>query len=226
MKFICIISLFFLGFNSNAQSFSFLDTVTVLIKTTDESPAHWYLEVVNEVLVDTTLRWKVHFGQNLPSQWVISFDDQDNFYFPVNDGDSADFTLMAMPISPQKLIIGATLNNTAGNASVYFDVYDPADPSFVQTIEYHFVVSMGSGTWGTEELTDEEQWFAQSERTFTFSEEFNSNEVSFYAASGKRVYTSHIDAKTVNVPSTITSGVYYVRMQSGNTFYSSRIVLN
>lgn len=225
MKFISIF-LLFLGFNSNAQSFHFNDTVTSLIKTTDESPAHWYLEVLNDVLVDTTLRWKASFGSNLPPQWVISFDDQNNFYNPINDGDSADFTLQAAPAFPQKLIIGADLNNTAATASVFFDIYDPADPSFVQTIEYHFVISMGSGTWNTEEITSPENWFTQSGRTFVFPEEFESNEVILYDVSGSRVYDVKVESNTLVLPSDLETGIFFLTMKTSNTFYSTRIVLN
>ena len=225
MKFFSLICFLLIGLHSSAQAFSFVDTSTILVKTTDESPAHWYLEIFNDIAVNTTLRWKASFDPNLPPQWVITFDDQNNFHNPVNDGDSADFTLYAAPSFPQKLIIGGIVNNTAGTASVYFDIYDPADPSFVQTIEYRFIITMGSGTWGTNELTQEEQWYLQSGRTFTFSDDFNSNEIAFYDTSGKCVYTSSIDANVITVPSTITKGVYFIRMKSGNTFYSSRIVL-
>lgn len=225
MKFICIFFLLFLGFNSNAQAFSFDDTVTVLVKTTDESPAHWYIEIINEVLLDTTLRWKVSFDPNIPPQWVITFDDQNDFYNPVNDGDSADFLLYALPFVPQKLIIGAVLNNTAGTASVYFDVYDPADPSFVQTIEYRFVISMGSGTWGTEEISSEE-WFTQSGRTFVFGKEFLSNEIILYDDIGRQVYGSKMEQNSITLPGNIPSGIFFITMKSANTFYSTRVVLN
>ncbi|PHR28622.1 MAG: hypothetical protein COA38_12080 [Fluviicola sp.] len=226
MKFIYTFLLLFLGFNSSAQSFHFDDTVTSLVKTTDESPAHWYLEVLNDVFLDTTLRWKASFGPNLPPQWVITFDDQNNFYNPVNDGDSADFTLYASPAFPQKLIIGATLNNTAATASVYFDIYDPADPSFVQTIEYRFIISMGSGTLNNEEITSPENWFTQSGRTFVFPEEFVSNEIILYDVSGSRIYDATIEANTLVLPSNIETGVFFITMRSANTFYSTRVVLN
>lgn len=225
MKIIATCCLLLLAFGSSAQPFSFQDTVTTLIKTTDQSPAHWYIEIFNDVMQDTTLRWKASFDPNLPPQWVITLDDQDNFHQSVNDGDSADFLLHGNPAFPQKLIIGAILNNTEGTASVYFDIYDPDDPSFVQTIEYHFIISMGSGTWGTDELL-EDKWFTQSGRTFTFSGEFESSEVSFYDTSGKLVYTQSIDSNTISMPSSITHGVYFIRMKSENTFYSSRVVLN
>lgn len=225
MKFLCIVFFLLIGLNVNAQAFSFVDTSTILVKTTDESPAHWYLEIYNEVGVDTTLRWKAWFDPNMPPQWVITFDDQNNFYNPVSDGDSADFTLYAAPTFPQKLIIGGILNNTPGTASAYFDIYDPADPSYVQTIEYRFIISMGSGTWGTDELTEEEQWFTQSGRTFTFMDEFNSNDVVLYDNTGRRVLSEKVETNQFEIDSDIPSGIYFLTMKMNNSFYSSRIIL-
>src|SRR5690606_29174079 len=63
----------------------------------------------------------------------------------VLDGDSADFTLFGAPEYPQKLIIGATLNNTPGHGYVYFDIYDPHTPEDVQTISYEFIISSVAG---------------------------------------------------------------------------------
>ena len=226
MKFLSVICFLLIGIHSNAQAFSFVDTSTVLVKTTDESPAHWYIEIFNDVAVDTTLRWKASFDPNLPPQWVITFDDQNNFYNPVNDGDSADFTLYAAPSFPQKLIIGGILNNTAGTASVYFDIYDPADPSFIQTIEYRFIISMGSGTWGTEELTEEEQWFTQSGRTFIFSEEFNSNTIILYDVLGSKIQECSIESNFLSLPQDIPSGIFILTMKTARGFYSTRIRLD
>lgn len=123
-----------------AQAFHVVDTSAVLIKNTNQSPAHWYIEVITDSNVDTNLRWKAHFA-NIPAAWGINFDDQDNYYPVVLDGDSADFTLFANLGYPQKLIIGAMLNNTPGNGIAYFDLYDPDAPGFVQTISYEFIVS-------------------------------------------------------------------------------------
>lgn len=140
MRRILFITLLFFSSLSYGQTFHFNDTVTVLIKNVTQSPAHWYIEIYNDVAVDTTLRWKTHF-QNVPAQWNINFDDQNAYYSPVNDGDSADFTCFAGLSFPQKLIIGAEFNGVPGNASIFFDIYDPANPSYVVTIEYRFIVS-------------------------------------------------------------------------------------
>jgi hypothetical protein len=130
-----------LGYGAvKAQAFHVVDTSALLIKNTDQSPAHWYIEVMTDSNVDTTLRWKAHFS-NIPAAWEINFDDQDNYYPIVVDGDSADFTLFANLGYPQKLIISAILNNTPGHGIVYFDVYDPDAPSFVQTVSFEFIIS-------------------------------------------------------------------------------------
>ncbi len=226
MKFLCILSLSLLGFNSQAQAFHFDQTYTVLVKTTDESPAHWYFEILNDVLLDTTLRWKTSFDSWLPPQWVITFDDQNTFYNPIEDGDSADFTLYTMPIVPQKLIIGALLNNTPGNASVYFDVYDPADPSYVVTIQYRFVVSMGSGTWGISAADDHESWFTHVGHHFHFSEECLGKEIVVFDSAGKRIYGEMVSSSTIDLPNFVDAGVYYITMLTENRYYSTRIVLN
>ena len=140
------------------QAFHFDLTERTLIKTTDQSPAHWYLEIFNDVNVDTTLRWKTSFT-NVPPEWVITFDDQNTMYNPVNDGDSADFTLYAAPAFPQKLIIGAFLNGTPGHGITYFDVYDPADPSTSETIFFEFVVT----PVGLEVIEgNDEKWYTQT----------------------------------------------------------------
>lgn len=143
MKSLLFFIFLMIGMTVQSQAFHFVDTSTTLIKDTDQSPAHWYLEVYNDVGVDTTLRWKASFS-NIPVQWTINFDDQDNFYATVNDGDSADFTLFGGLAFPQKLIIGAAFNGVPGTGSIFFDIYDPEDPSYVVTIEYRYIVSAAS----------------------------------------------------------------------------------
>lgn len=141
MKTLFVFLVAVLGCNAlKAQAFHVEDTSALLIKNTDQSPAHWYIEVMTDSNVDTTLRWKAHFS-NIPAAWEINFDDQDNYYPVVLDGDSADFTLFANLGYPQKLIISAILNNTPGHGIVYFDVYDPDAPSFVQMVSFEFIIS-------------------------------------------------------------------------------------
>lgn len=124
-----------------AQVFHVDDSSAVLIKNTSQSPAHWYIEVISDLSVDTTLRWKTHF-ENIPNQWGISFDDGDNYHTIIADNDSADFTLFTGLDFPQKLIIGATLNGTPGHGVVFMDLYNPLTPSSVQHISYEFIVTL------------------------------------------------------------------------------------
>jgi len=137
---VLVLSVFCFQTESKAQVFHVQDTSAVLIKTTDQSPAHWYIEIINDVGVDTTLRWIAHFN-NIPNEWVINLDDQNTNISPVNDLDSADFVLHPWFDLPQKLIIGATLNNRPGHGIVYFDIFDPANRQDLQTISYEFIVS-------------------------------------------------------------------------------------
>lgn len=124
----------------NAQVFHFDTHSTTLVKNTDQSPAHWYIEIITDVQIDTTLRWKAIFG-GIPSAWQISMDDQTNYTTNIQDGDSSDFILYAGLPYYQKLIIGATLNDQPGTGSVYFKVYDPELPTYSDTIEFVFIIS-------------------------------------------------------------------------------------
>jgi hypothetical protein len=145
MKQILIVFFALLCTSINAQIFHFDTHTAVLVKTTDQSPAHWYLEIFNDVGLDTTLRWKAHFD-NVPSQWTITFEDQTMFHSNVQDGDSADFAFPVTGTFPQKLIIGAFTNNTPDDATVYFEIYDPYNPSYRDTIGYVFHISQGTNS--------------------------------------------------------------------------------
>ena len=223
MKFICIISFLFAGFSVKSQAFSFDDTVTVLVKTTNESPAHWYLEIFNDVSIDTTLRWKAVYGPTLPPEWDFNFDDQSQNYFPVLDGDSADFVLLANPLFPQKLIIGGHLNNTPGNGSIYFEIYDPNDLSTLVTIEYRFIVSQGAASLS--DLDSDENWFFQNGRTITLENELIGAKLELIDASGKRIYTTSIEENIVQLPDFCKNGIFYLQVQSQRTIYSSRLLI-
>lgn len=132
---------FFIGLQSLGQVFHVTDTSALIIKTTNQSPAHWYIEVFSDLSIDTTLRWKATHFDNVPVEWEILMDDQTNSYSNVQVGDSADFELLANQPFAKKLIIGAMLNGTPGHGICYFDIYDPEYPSFVQTISYEFIVT-------------------------------------------------------------------------------------
>jgi hypothetical protein len=203
---------------SFGQAFYFNDTSTTLIKTTDQTPAHWYIEIFSNELVDTTLRWKTTFS-NIPPQWGITFDDQDNNYPVINDGDSADFTLFTGWTFPQKLIIGAHLNNTAGEGSVLFDIYDPNDPSFVQVIEYHFIV----GYLTLETLNQNGIDVRRNDDQLVVTSEDETIQLYIHSMDGKLLYTesvfgkSKIDLKMIKAQQAIYS-IHY-----NNSLYVDRI---
>jgi len=153
MKLVASVAGFFLCLHAFGQVFHVSDTSALIIKTVNQSPAHWYIEVFSDISADTTLRWKaVHFD-NVPPEWEILMDDQSNSYSNVLVGDSADFALPANQPFAKKLIIGAVLNGTPGHGICYFDVYDPDHASFRQTISYEFIVT--NSTNGIADLNEE-----------------------------------------------------------------------
>ncbi|MGV3612956.1 MAG: hypothetical protein ACO1N0_18495 [Fluviicola sp.] len=152
MKNLIIAFCLLLSFGSQAQVFHVSDSSALLVKTTSQSPAHWYIQVYSDCPVDTTLRWKATHFDNIPPEWEISMDDQTISHFNVAVGDSADFNLLANQPFATKLIIGAMLNGTPGHGICYFDVYLPEDPSQFQTISYEFIVT--PSTNGIADLED------------------------------------------------------------------------
>jgi hypothetical protein len=144
MKFLVVFCFLSVSIGSWSQVFHIDDTSTTLIKTTSQSPAHWYIQVYSDVAVDTSLRWKATHFDNVPIQWVISMDDQTQSHSNVQVGDSADFLLEANQAFAKKLIIGAMLNGTPGHGICYFDVFDPDNRSVVKTISYEFIVTQST----------------------------------------------------------------------------------
>lgn len=211
-----IVGFIFLVSKTQGQVFHFLDTTTTLIKTTDQSPAHWYLEIYNDTNLDYTLRWKAIF-LNIPIEWDINFDTQSALYDPVLDGDSADFILMDSLVFPQKLIIGATTNNTPGHGSVFFDIYDPANPSNLVTIEYEFIITGVPA--GIEELTHENLIGV----IFGYIEFFCSKPCTYsiISQSGQLVRTGNTQNGNCNI-SDLTSGIYFVYLQVGEKNYTQK----
>ncbi len=130
-----------LGLFTHAQVFDIPQPKTKLIKKTNQSPAHWYVEIENLTNDEQNLRWKFSRGRTCPEAWEFNFDVQTASYPLVLDKDSADFTLRKQEGLPQKLIIGNTLNNTPGEGTAYFDIYDPSQRDYVVTVEYAFVVT-------------------------------------------------------------------------------------
>lgn len=130
-----------------SQVFYFQNTETTLNKETNQSPAHWYIEIHSNLEVDTVLRWRSEF-QNIPEEWDINLDCQTVNFPEVYDLDSADFILtnkneIANNGSiPQKLVIGATLNDTPGKGTILFDIYDPNEPENSEQIKFNFFISL------------------------------------------------------------------------------------
>lgn len=146
MKSLRVLSLFIafsLSFSGLTQIFYFEDTETTLTKETNQSPVHWYVEIFSNIQLDSVLRWKADFV-NIPNEWNINFDCQSMSFPTVGHNDSADFVFWSEPEFPQKLIIGAMLNDTPGNGSVYFDVYDPYNREEVERIAFHFFISLSA----------------------------------------------------------------------------------
>jgi hypothetical protein len=137
-------------FGARGQAFQFTVQAITIIKTTQQSPAHAYLEILNSASADTTLRWRADCS-SIPSGWVINFDDGNGYYSPLHTGDSADFTLFDSLPFPQKLIIGATTNNIPGTGTVYFDIWDPADTVAHTVIQYDFVITLPSAVTAPED---------------------------------------------------------------------------
>ena len=215
-----IIALFILISNlSIGQVFHFVDTTTTLIKSTDQSPAHWYIEIFNDAAVDTNLRWKASFS-NIPSAWQIDFDDQTNYSTDVQHGDSSDFVLQTGLSFPQKLIIGAILNNTPGVGSVYFDIYDPYNSSVTHRIEFHFVV-----TQATASLIEvkNEDWLKQNGNLFSFDEKYIGRNLRIYSSAGQLLFHDKIEP-TMHF-SDLPKGVVYFVAEEENGYASKKIML-
>ena len=193
---------------SQSNLFHFDDTITTLIKNTNQSPAHWYLEIYSDCEVDTTLRWKASFV-NIPNQWNINFDDQTTFHTTINDGDSADFLLETGLPFPEKLIIGAAFNYYPGVGSILFDIYDPYNPSELVTIEYHYIV-------GQNALTDLEENLAYTRKgdVFMFNEDLLGAEISIVSLDGKIISQHSIDDPMLNLED-LNQGFYFIQIQHG-----------
>ncbi len=180
--------------SAQSQVFHFEDTSFTLIKTTNQSPAHWYIEIFSDVNVDTTLRWKARFN-HVPSEWEINFDTQTHYEDTVVHGDSADFILWPDPAFPQKLIIGAKLNGTPANCSVLFDVYSPEDPSQFQTIVFNFIVSIDDAG-----LSEESIPFVQENGKLLFTPEYYGNYYSIYDVNGRELLVGIVSNEAIQRP--------------------------
>jgi hypothetical protein len=211
--------LFWVNINSlKAQSsFSFPDTLFVFNKTTDFGVLHWYLEIINEANLDTTLRWKAHFNQTLPKNWDISFDDQTTFQGKVNHLDSADFNLYSNQEFPQKLVIGNKHNNVASsNDTVRFDIYYPSEPSNVKSIYFVFNITSGGFLNITSSNKTKPAIYPNPCSSTLFLKNFKTNEsIDILNASGKVVRTFSLlhNINSVQVDN-LDPGLYFLRQGS------------
>lgn len=196
------------------QVFHFNDTSAVLIKTTNQSPAHWYLEIISDLQVDTNLRWVSHFS-TIPSQWVISFDDGTYSDNSIADLDSADFLLTPTGSFPLKLIIGATLNNTPGHGIVYFDIFDPDNRSIKQTISYEFIITEQGA--GLEELA-QSTWYSIQHNKAVISEDIG--RITLYNELGMQ-----LDSATNELDLCAYKGIYFIEFRSGTKTGLIRVFL-
>ncbi len=198
---------------TQAQTFHFLNNSTTLIKTTDQSPAHWYIEIYNDLGVDTMLRWKSTFI-NVPSQWQINFDDQTANHPDVHDNDSADFVLQVTGAFPQKLIIGAMLNNTPADATILFEIYDPYAPSVIDTIFYNFFVTQGSANL----LELEKSGIVLFKDNIISIVNGKASAFDLYDAQGKGI-RSFKNAEKLDLNSLDKNQVYFIQLTQGNKTY-------
>lgn len=203
---------------TRAQNFHFVNHEFTLNKTTDQSPAHWYLEIYNDAGVDTNLRWKAHFDF-IPTQWVIHFDDQSNHFTNVQNLDSADFVLQSGLPFPQKLIIGAETNNTIGFGSVLFEIYDPFTPTNRDTIIFNFNITQGVANLS--ELETNGNYKIENKQICLL----NGEKSNFYLsdATGK-IVKEKLDTDVFDLYTLNKSEIYFVQFTSGKKQHSLKIM--
>lgn len=219
MKNLLFIGFIFLsGFSVKAQTFHFVNHSYNIVKTTDQSPVHFYIEIYNDLGVDTMLRWKTHFI-TIPSQWVINFDDQTNNLPVINDGDSADFVLQSGLSFPQKLIIGATTNNTVGTGRIEFEIYDPYAPNDIDTIIFFFNITQG--TAALNELDPSGNYKIENNQ-ITLS---NGEKADFYISdsTGKMINES-MNTEVFELGELKQNEIYFIKIVNGKNHYSLKIM--
>ena len=194
---------------SNAQVFHFNENEYTFNKTTDNSPVHWYFEIFNDVGVDTLLRWKTHFN-SIPSQWYVNFDAQTSSWSLIQDGDSADFVLQTGLSFPQKLIIGVNTANTIGNGSISFEIYDPNEPVYRDTIIFYFNISYG--TSGLAEVGVENEYLLMNQQITLL----NGEKADFYAYnSAGQLIGYEKKSAAFDCSSLAKSDLQYIRISAG-----------
>lgn len=134
---------FFLPAVAVAQSFSMIDSLLVLTKTTNFGSVHGYLEVLNNRADTLPMRWVAHKPAACPSQWQFNFDEQNQNYPDVENGDSADFELYTGLSFPQKMIIGLTHNGVADTQAISFTLFRRDSTADSARITYLFRIAQG-----------------------------------------------------------------------------------
>ncbi len=202
MRFAVIIAFLALPFSGVGQVFTIDDTIVQITKTTAHISLHNYGEILNDIGVDTTLRWKVSFN-SVPSAWFIHFDDQTVHHHGVEDGDSADFVLQSGLSFPQKLLIGVDIDETAGFGAIKFTIYDPNNPGVSQTMTFRILVTEAT-------VIDEQEFASQVLITDQFIrvDEMQGYELTLRDASGKLIETAISNGSTVFSFAGLPHGMY------------------
>ena len=203
------------------QAFHFNDTSTTLFKTTDQSPAHWYLEIYNDTGVDTLLRWKVDLSSSIAG-WDINFDTQDTYHPNLNDGDSADFTCFSGLAFPQKLIIGNVLNNVTGTGSVKFTIWDPTSPSHKQLIIYTFVITPGATQINVQYPVEDIRY---ANGSIFFPTELIESTYGLFDLDGALIRNGRVTRNRHDLNVNV-SGIYILRVSHNGELFSRKIILN
>lgn len=199
-------------FSATAQnSFSFSDTLFEFNKTTAYQTLHWYFEINNHLNTDTTLRWKANFSEGFPKNWVITFDDQNSYYYNLQHNDSADFTLYKTTEFPQKLIIGNTHNKQASSSdTVRFDIYFPDTPGNVKSIYFIFNITENGDVLNVNDRSKELQFniYPNPFIDHLTLNNFNGGVITVYSTHGKLI-------KKIRLPKN-TEHLYLDKVTPGN----------
>lgn len=216
---ILILTLFCTGLlYTVAQDFTFVNTSTVLNKSVIQSPAHWYLECTNHTDRVLNLRWKAHLI-SIPSAWDIQMNDQTNNVVNIQDGDESDFDLEIFDVMPMKMVISAVLNNTIGNGTASFDVWDPLVPNYVQTINYIFNIS--PHILDVEELESSNFFYLSNGKLKSTNGEVLT--VSVYNALGQVIFEA-TDVLEVNLLDFEKDSMKIVNIAQGNSVYQLKLL--
>lgn len=174
---------FFLAGKVQAQLFTLNTQVVEMDVTTDQTPAHWYINITSNLSVDTTLRWQARFDRIKP-EWHIGFTDPTANYPVINDGDSADFVLEANPAVQQKFVISNTMNDVTGRGTVIFAVYDPSNPIDTTSFEFRFSITQGLFS-SLDEKVRKNSSFLQMGNTLQFEPDLLGAEIAIYDINGR-----------------------------------------